>query len=116
MHREDEIRLRHMHDSTREAIAFAKGKIRDDLDKERMMVLALVKEWEIIGEAAAKISQDTKARYPEIPWADIIGKRHRLIHAYFDVNLDIVWQTITKDLPPLAMLLEKAIFRGESSV
>ncbi len=78
MRKEDEIRLRHMYDSMCEAIAFVEGKIRGDLDNERMMVLALVKELEIIGEAAVKVSQDTKTRYPEIPWADIIGMRHRL--------------------------------------
>lgn len=57
MQKQDEIRLRHMYDAASEAVAFAKGKDREDLDKDRMMLLALVKELEIIGEATAKLSQ-----------------------------------------------------------
>ena len=61
---------------------------------------------EIVGEAAARISDDVRRRYPQVPWRDIVGMRHHLIHAYYDVNLDIVWQTVTEDLPPLINSLE----------
>jgi uncharacterized protein with HEPN domain len=71
------------------------------------LVLALVKEIEIIGEAASRLSLETRQQIPALPWTDIILMRNRLIHAYFDVDLDIVWKTFTDDLPPLIQELEK---------
>ena len=106
MHKNDEIRLRHMLDAAREARSFAQGQSRKDLDLSRMLVLALVKDIEIVGEAATRVSEDVQRSYPEIPWPDIIGMRHRLIHAYFEINLDILWETVTTDLPPLTASLE----------
>jgi uncharacterized protein with HEPN domain len=64
---------------------------------------------EIIGEAAVKVSDETRAMYSEIPWAEIVGMCHRLIHAYFDINVEIVWQTVSKDLPPLVVMLTSAL-------
>lgn len=109
MRRDDAIRLRHMLDAAREALRFAEGRTRADLDKDRQLTLALVKEIEIIGEAAYQISTETQASLPAIPWEDIIGMRHRLVHAYFDINLDILWQTVVEDLPTLVSLLEPYI-------
>lgn len=83
MRKDDTVRLRHMLDAAREAVAFAAGRKRADLDHDRMLVLALVKDIEIIGEAAYQISQQTREQFPNIPWEDIIGMRHRLVHAYF---------------------------------
>lgn len=62
---------------------------------------------EIIGEAAAKISNESREELPQIPWLNIIGMRNRLIHAYFDINLDILWKTIKEDLPPLISELQQ---------
>jgi uncharacterized protein with HEPN domain len=106
MQNPDFIRIRHMLDACREALGFAGGKSRSDLDKDRMLVLALVKEVEIIGEAASKVSPEIKSMYPEIPWSDMAFMRNRLIHAYFDVDLDVVWETIQKDLPDLMRKLQ----------
>ncbi|HJU56990.1 MAG TPA: HepT-like ribonuclease domain-containing protein [Pyrinomonadaceae bacterium] len=69
---------------------------------------------EIIGEAASRVSPACQAKYAGIPWPEIIGMRNRLIHAYFDINLDIVWRTITEELPPLVAELEKALSSGEA--
>lgn len=102
----DAIRIRHMLDAAREAVSFAGGHARADLDNNRMLVLSLVKSVEILGEAATKISAETRARYPAIPWANIVAMRNRLIHGYFDINLDIVWATVTDDLPGLIAQLE----------
>jgi len=74
-----------------------------------MLTLPLVKCLEIIGEAANRVSPEFCDDHPEIPWLDIVGMRHRLIHAYFDVNLDIVWHTVTSDLPPLITRLRQII-------
>lgn len=113
MRRKDDIvRLRHMLDAAREAMAFASGKSRSDLENDRMLVLALVKDIEIIGEAAYQISPQARERLPDIPWDDIIGMRHRLVHAYFDINLDILWKTVQQDLPSLVDALERAVGAG----
>ncbi|MBI4610960.1 MAG: DUF86 domain-containing protein [Candidatus Rokubacteria bacterium] len=109
MRKDDANRLRHMRDAAREALEFARGRVRSDLDTDRMLVLALIKDTEIIGEAANQVSEETRAQFPKIPWADIIGMRHRLVHAYFDINLEILWRTVQQDLPPLLAALEKAL-------
>jgi len=114
MRKSDVVRLRHMLDAAREAMRFTRGKQREDLNKDRLLVFGLVKAMEIIGEAAWQISDETRAQLPQIPWTDIIGMRHRLVHAYFDINLDILWRTLQEDLPPLIAALEKALERESS--
>ena len=89
MNAEDRIRLRHMLDAAKEAMSFAKGRTRADLTLDRMLQLSLVKEIEVIGEAASRVSRELQVTTPQIPWTEIIGMRHRLIHAYADVNLDV---------------------------
>ena len=103
------IRIRHMLDATNEALSFVAGSSRSELDDNRMLALAIVKDIEIIGEAASKVDQEFQAAHPEIPWKLITRTRNRLIHGYFDVNLDTIWETVQKSLPPLAESLEKVI-------
>ena len=81
MRPEDTIRLRHMLDAAQEAIVFADGQSRDDLDANRMLAMALVKEIEIIGEAANQMEDESRQELPNIHGRNIIGMRHRLIHA-----------------------------------
>ena len=109
MDRSDRVRLHHMLDAAREALSFIDGKTRSELNENRMLVLSLVKEVEIIGEAAYRISESTRNKFPEIPWADVIGMRNRLVHAYFDINLDVLWQTLVGDMPLLIPQLERAL-------
>ena len=77
-----------------------------------MPVLAIVKAIEIIGEAASQVGPSIRAQLPNIPWPAIITMRHRLVHAYFDVNLDIVWSTVQDDLPELLAQLEPGLDRS----
>ena len=86
-----------------------RAKPAQDLKSDRILSLALVKCIEIIGEAATKVTNETRATYPQIPWADIVGTRHRLIHVYFDVDLERVCDTIAIDLLPLIGSLEQVI-------
>jgi len=109
MRRDDVIRLRHMLDAAREACRFTRDRRREDLDRDRQLVWALVKAVEIVGEAASQLSEEAKTELSTIPWRKIIGMRHRLVHAYFDINLDILWQTIVEGLPPIIAELERAI-------
>jgi uncharacterized protein with HEPN domain len=105
----DWIRLRHMLDAAHLALSFVEGETRDGLDADPKLKFALVRVLEIIGEAASKVSLECRDQYPQIPWPLIVGMRNRLIHAYFDVNLDQVWDTVTGDLPSLAEALQKIL-------
>jgi uncharacterized protein with HEPN domain len=69
--------------------------------------LALVKAVEIVGEAVSRVSPEYQANNPQIPWSAMIGMRNRLVHAYFDINLRILWQTTQEDLPLLIDELKK---------
>ncbi|MCK4829083.1 DUF86 domain-containing protein, partial [bacterium] len=72
----------------------------------------LVRLLEVIGEAARGITIEFRSEHSELPWKSMIGMRDRLIHSYFDVNLDVVWETVTNDLPPLIEKLEKILFKS----
>ena len=90
-----------MRDHAREAVALAHGKTRAELDSDRLLVLGLTRLVEIVGEAAARVSDSQREQLPNIPWADIVGMRNRLIHGYDAVDEDILWTVVTRDLPPL---------------
>ena len=109
MLKNDTVCLMHMLDAAREACSFVEGRKRNNLDRDRRLVLALVKSIEIIGEAAARVSKEYREITPQIPWQNIIGMRNRLIYAYFDINLDILWETVIDDLPPLIAEVKKII-------
>ena len=104
-----------MLDHAREAANMARGKTRADLDRNRQPNLALVRLLEIIGEAATRMPEEERARYPEIPWPGMVSLRNRLIHGYDEVDFDILWQIVTQDLPPLINILEKIISRTNST-
>jgi uncharacterized protein with HEPN domain len=105
----DEVRLRHMLEAAQKAIQFTDGCERADLDSDEILMLAVVRLIEIFGEAAKNITQDLKAQTSEIPWRQISGTRDRLSHAYFDVNLDIIWDIVKRDLPALVTHIEKLL-------
>lgn len=109
MFEDDNIRIRHILDAAREAIQFAEGRKRVELDTDRKLNLSLVRLLEIIGEAARSISEEFRDSHPDLSWKSMVGMRDRLIHGYFDVNLDVVWETVTQDLPSLIAQLEKIV-------
>lgn len=106
---DDRISMRHMLDHAREACAMAHGRKRSDLDSHRMLQLALTRLVEIIGEAASRVSMPTRESHREIPWPDIVGMRGRLIHGYDVVDLNLLWDTVEADLPPLIAQLEAIV-------
>ena len=103
---EDEERPRHMLDAARETLSFAQGQTQENLDHDRKSAFAIAKALEIIGEAANNVSENTRLELNEIQWLDIIGMRHRLVHAYFEIDLTVLWKTLEKDIPPLIAGLE----------
>jgi uncharacterized protein with HEPN domain len=90
-----------MTDAATKAIGYAQGRTRQDLDQDELLRLALTKLVEIVGEAAKHVSPHTRASMPGVAWSAAARMRDRLIHHYFDINLDALWATITHDLPPL---------------
>ncbi|MFA6979353.1 MAG: DUF86 domain-containing protein [Ignavibacteriaceae bacterium] len=106
---EDRIRIRHMIDASEEALSFVRTAKKEEFSQSRQLILSVIKDIEIIGEAASKISEETKLKYSEIPWKDIVGMRNRLIHGYFDVNINLVWNTTKNNLPPLIKSLKEII-------
>ena len=100
------VRLLHMRDFSREAVAMASTRTRADLDSDRMFALAVSRLVELVGEAATKLSSEERALYPDLPWHDIVGMRNRLIHGYDHVNYNILWEAITEEMPSLIAELD----------
>lgn len=102
----DRDRLRHIRDAARRALEISKEVDREELEPEDMRALALVRLLEIIGEAAGQVSEELQDHYPDLPWRQAADMRNVLIHAYFRVNLDVVWRTVTEDIPDLLERVE----------
>jgi uncharacterized protein with HEPN domain len=113
MQRDDVIRIRHMADAASEALGFVRERRREELYDDRQLVWALVKAIEIIGEAAGKVSEKTQGLLSNIPWGNMIGMRNRLVHGYFDINLDILWKTVVDGLPPILETLKQFLDRAD---
>ena len=107
--RDDALRLQHMLDYARETIVLSKGRSRADLDSDRLFNLAMTRLVEIIGESAARLSEELRQAHSQVPWAQIIAARNRLIHGYDRINFDILWDIIELDLPPLTLELERIL-------
>lgn len=106
---EDKVRLQHMLDAALEIRQYVQSSIREDLNQDRKLVHSLVRLFEIIGEAASQVSEELREEVPEVPWSIIISMRNRLVHAYFSINLDIVWSTSKDDIPTLITELKKLL-------
>jgi len=81
------------------------GRQRDDLESDRMLLFAVVRAIEVLGEAASRISAELRERAPDVPWAAIVATRNRLIHGYFDIDSTVVWKTVTEEIPELLSTL-----------
>jgi uncharacterized protein with HEPN domain len=96
-----------MLESARKIQAFSAGRTRTDLEEDELLALGLVRLLEIIGEAATRVTEETRKANATLPWAQVIGMRNRLIHGYDVIDLEILWQTIKDDVPELVCVLEK---------
>lgn len=95
----ERVRVQHMIDAAARAVSMAAGRQRGDLDTDDMLFLALTRLVEIVGEAAKSVGPSTRERHPRVPWRAMSGARDRLIHGYFNVDRDVLWRTVTEDLP-----------------
>ena len=104
---DDAVYLGHMLDMTRKAVDAIESKSREEYDKNEILRLGLTHLVQVIGEAARKVSPEFQHEHSEIPWRQIVGMRHRIVHDYMRVDEDILWQVVTSDLPALLPLLEE---------
>ena len=104
----DEVYLRHILDAIRCIESYIEGG-RDEFFASSMRQDAVVRQLEVIGEAVKQISQVVRDRRPEIPWRDIAGMRDVLIHAYFSVDLEQVWEVTQRDLQDLRKVVEEIL-------
>ena len=91
---------------------FVDGRGRTDLETDLMLRFALVRAAEVFGEAASKVSPETRRSTPTVPWREIVAMRNRLIHAYFDVDHDVLWKAATEEIPPLLITLRAFLPSG----
>jgi uncharacterized protein with HEPN domain len=101
--------LMDMRDAARMAVATIVGRDIADLRADSVRTLGLVKCLEIVGEAARCLSPEFRAQQADLPWAAIIGMRNRLVHAYYEIDYDLVWKTLTEDLPPFLARIEELL-------
>ena len=105
----DHIRFQHMLDASQAAVSHLSKKCREDLDCDRLLLNGVVRELEILGEAASQVSTTAREQFSLLPWREMIGLRNRLIHAYFDVNNQTIWLVVKESLPPLIKQLEQIL-------
>jgi uncharacterized protein with HEPN domain len=116
MNDRDKTRLEDMRRAARRARTFADGKTRADLEaNNELLGFALVRAVELVGEAASKVTPETRQAHPDIPWRNIIGMRNRIVHDYLNVDYDIVWTVVTDNLPPLIKQLDAILISDNSS-
>lgn len=104
----DRERLQHMLDAAKDVRSYVSGRVRTDLDADSMLRRAVVNALQVIGEAAARVSDEGRARVPRLPWGEIVGTRHILVHVYWGIDADQVWNMATQDVPVLIDELDAA--------
>ncbi|MDP3184646.1 MAG: DUF86 domain-containing protein [Anaerolineales bacterium] len=109
MSKDDWIYVGHMFDMSRKAVAALVGKSREAYDRDEILRMALTHFIQVIGEAARKVSPEYQKAHPQIPWHEIVGMRHRIVHDYMRVDEDLVWEVVNHDLPALVAALEKIV-------
>lgn len=112
---DDRVYLLHIRDAINQILDFTQNG-RDTFLTDRKSQAAVIRYFEIIGEATKHLSDEQKRSHPEIPWRKISGMRDELIHEYFGVNVEVVWDTVERDLPPFRQQVEQMLAELENSL
>lgn len=110
----DAVHLLDILESARKIGSYTEGVTRDDFLRDTRLQDSVVRRLEIVGEAAGRVSAEFRRKHPDIPWAAIRGMRNRMIHRYDDIDMDIVWETVWRDIPRLIQMIE-AVNPSENS-
>ncbi len=111
--KDDDVFLKHVLDSINQIEEYVDGMGYEDFVSNRLVQDGVVRQLEIIGEATKNLSPELREKYPKTPWEDIAGMRDKLIHHYFGVDLEVVWDTVEKDLPALKKQVKKILAEHE---
>jgi uncharacterized protein with HEPN domain len=106
---EDRTRIQHALDAARRIVSSTAGWTRDRLQTDDLETLGLIRLLEVLGEAAGSVSSATRQDHPDLPWRQMTALRNRLVHGYFDIDLQIVWDTARSDVPALVPQLERVL-------
>lgn len=113
MRPDDRLRILDMIEEAENVSTFIDGHTREDLDTDRLLLYAVVRAIEVLGEAASKVSADARVEAPDVPWRDIVAMRNRLIHAYSAIDPETVWKAACEDIPLLVPFLRTLATRPE---
>jgi uncharacterized protein with HEPN domain len=113
--RDDTVRLRDMLDAARAAIRVLGDHTAEELESTEVLALAVPHALEIVGEAASRVSREFCVAHPEIAWSAVTGMRHRIVHDYFAVDYQRLYDTVHDDLPPLIAQLERILEAADKS-
>lgn len=105
----DQVYVGHMVDTATKAVSFVSSMSREDFDNNEPLRLAVTHLLQIVGEAARRVSLEFRDAHPEIPWKVIVGMRSKIVHDYFSIDEDVVWETVKTDLAPLIVKLERLL-------
>lgn len=109
MSKDDTLYFGHMLDMARKACAKTRSIGREDYDADENLRLALAHLIQVIGEAARRVSTEGREAHPEIPWREVTGIRHKIVHDYMDLNEDVIWEVVMRDLPAPVAQLERFV-------
>lgn len=112
MQPEDRAFIADMLDEADAIAGFVSGRSRRDLEEDRMLYYAVLRAIEVMGEAASRVSEGTRAESPDIPWKLVVATRNRLIHGYATIDRDTVWRTATQDVPQIVPGLRRLVTLG----
>jgi len=112
--KKDEAYLRHILDAISDIEKFTKDVTKEGFFENKEKQYAVLRALEVIGEATKNLSKQSKAKYPDVPWRDAAGMRDKLIHGYFGVNLELVWETIKNELPGLKKRISRILREEEA--
>jgi uncharacterized protein with HEPN domain len=109
MTKDDLVYVGHMLDTTALALRKIRGKTREQFDADEDLRIIAAHLIQIIGEAARRVSSRMRADHPDIPWDQIVGIRHRIVHDYMDLDEDVIWEVLVGDLPRLHDMLARIV-------
>ena len=113
--KKDEAYLKHILDAISDVEKFTEGISKEEFYESKEKQYAVLRALEIIGEAIKNLSRELKAKHRVVPWKDIAGMRDKLIHGYFGVNMELVWETVKKDLPELKKEIDNILEESNPS-